>query len=80
MTGLAPGFIVGLAPATATAVRTIIHLAMDVHKESITSAVLPSDAKTPTRVNRLFNDPGALSWCGTTDRQENITDLGSRLR
>jgi len=29
---------------------------MDVHKESITMAVLPSAAKTPTRVERLPND------------------------
>jgi transposase len=29
---------------------------MDVHKESITIAVLPTDAKSPTRVERLPND------------------------
>jgi hypothetical protein len=29
---------------------------MDVHKESITLALLPPDAKTPTRVDRLPND------------------------
>ena len=36
--------------------RTIIYLGMDVHKESITIAVLPADAKSPTRVDRLPND------------------------
>jgi hypothetical protein len=29
---------------------------MDVHKESITIAVLPAAAKTPTRLDRLPND------------------------
>jgi len=29
---------------------------MDVHKESITIAVLPGAAKTPTRLDRLPND------------------------
>jgi transposase len=29
---------------------------MDVHKDSITIAVLPADAKTPTRLERLAND------------------------
>jgi hypothetical protein len=36
--------------------RTIIYLGMDVHKESITIAALPSDANTPTRADRLPND------------------------
>lgn len=40
------------APAT----RSIIYLGMDVHKESITIAVLPADAKVPTRLDRLPND------------------------
>jgi transposase len=30
---------------------------MDVHKDSITIAVLPAGAKTPTRIERLPNDP-----------------------
>ena len=42
--------------AAVPAVRTIIYLGMDVHKESITIAVLPSDATTPTRIDRLPND------------------------
>ena len=36
--------------------RSIIYLGMDVHKESITIAVLPEGAKSPTRVDRLPND------------------------
>ncbi len=36
--------------------RPIIHLGMNVHKDSITIAVLPAGAKTPTRLERLPND------------------------
>lgn len=39
-----------------TTARSIIYLGMDVHKESITIAVLRSTAKTPTRVERLPNE------------------------
>ena len=42
--------------AVAVAARSIIHLGLDVHKDSITVAVLPAGAKTPTRVDRLPND------------------------
>ena len=38
------------------ATRSIIYLGMDVHKESITIAVLPQGAKSPTHVDRLPND------------------------
>ncbi len=34
----------------------IIYLGMDVHKDSITIAVLPESAKAPTRLDRLPND------------------------
>jgi transposase len=44
------------AAAAVPAARPIIYLGMDVHKESITIAVLPADAKTPIRVDRLPND------------------------
>lgn len=37
-------------------VRRMIYLGMDVHKDSITIAVLPAEAKTPTRVEKLPND------------------------
>jgi transposase len=43
-------------PAISPATRSIIYLGMDVHKESITIAVLPTGARTPTRVDRLPND------------------------
>ena len=39
-----------------TTTRSIIYLGMDVHKDSITIAVLPAAAKTATRVDRLPND------------------------
>lgn len=39
-----------------TTVRSIIYVGMDVHKESITLAVLPAGAKAATRVDRLPND------------------------
>jgi transposase len=43
--------------------RTIISLGMDVHKESITIAVLPAGAKAPTRLERLPNDlPKLKKW------------------
>jgi len=38
------------------AAPSIIYLGLDVHKESITIAVLPADAKGPTSVDRLPND------------------------
>ena len=34
----------------------IIYLGMDVHKDSLTMAVLPAEAKSPTHVDRLPND------------------------
>lgn len=43
-----------------SATCSIITLGMDVHKESITLAVLPAHAKTPTRVERLPNDLAKL--------------------
>jgi len=39
-----------------SAAASIIYLGMDVHKDSITIAVLPATAKTPTRLERLPND------------------------
>lgn len=43
-----------------TTVPSIIYIGMDVHKESITLAVLPVTAKTATRVDRLPNDAAKL--------------------
>jgi hypothetical protein len=49
--------------ASAPAARSIIYLGMDVHKESITIAVLPAGAKSPTRLERLPNDlPKLRKW------------------
>lgn len=39
---------------------SIIYLGLDVHKESITIAVLPADAAAPDRVDRLPNDLGKI--------------------
>ncbi len=50
-------------PATVAATRSIIYLRMDVHKDSITIAVLPEGAKTTTRLDRLPNDlPTLKRW------------------
>ena len=38
------------------AAASIIYVGMDVHKDSITIAVLPAAAKTPTRLDRLPNE------------------------
>jgi len=41
----------------------MIYLGMDVHKDSITIAVLPGAAKTPTRLEKLPNDlPKLQRW------------------
>ena len=43
--------------------RSIIYLGMDVHKDSITIAVLPDGARTPTRLEKLPNDlPKLKKW------------------
>src|SRR5687767_13594670 len=61
--------IAEVVPAT----RTIIYLGMDVHKESITIAVLPADARTPTRVDRLPNDlPKLKKWIGRLAREGDL--------
>jgi len=53
--------------------RPIIHLGMDVHKDSITIAVLPAGAKTPTRLERLPNDlPKLKKWIGRVARDGEI--------
>lgn len=49
-----------MSSQSAAAVRSIIYLGMDVHKESITIAVLPAAEKTATRVDRLPNEPARL--------------------
>ena len=59
--------------ATRTPARSIIYLGMDVHKDSITIAVLPQDAKTPTRLERLPNDlPTLKKWIARVARDGEI--------
>ena len=56
--------------ATPTPARTIIYLGMEVHKDSITIAVLPGPAKTPTRLERLPNDlPKLKQWFDRVAKQ-----------
>jgi hypothetical protein len=54
-----------VVPAAAAA-RSIIYLGMDVHKESITIAVLPESAKAPTRLDRVPNDKDAARSAAST--------------
>ncbi len=45
------------------AARSIFYLGMDVHKDTITIAVLPDIATAPTRVERLPNElPTPKKW------------------
>ena len=56
-----------------SATRSIIYLGMDVHKDSITIAVLPAGAKTPTRLERLPNDlPKLKKWIDRVARDGEI--------
>jgi len=51
----------------------MIYLGMDVHKDSITIAVLPAAAKTPTRMERLPNDlPTLQKWIARIAREGEI--------
>ena len=53
--------------------RSIIYLGMDVHKDSITIAVLPHGAKTPTRLERLPNDlPKLKKWLDRVAREGEV--------
>ena len=61
------------APAPAPAARSMIYLGMDVHKDSITIAVLPASAKTPTRLEKLANDlPKLKKWIERVARDGEI--------
>ena len=47
----------------------MISLGVDVHKDSITIAVLPGSANTPTRLERLPNDlPTLQQWIARVAR------------
>ena len=63
------------APAVAVpvAARSMIYLGMDVHKDSITIAVLPQSAKTPTRLEKLANNlPTLKKWIERVARDGEI--------
>jgi len=61
------------AKSTTAAARSIIYIGMDVHKESITIAVLPEGAKSPTRLDRLPNDlPKLKKWLERVSRDGEI--------
>ena len=47
-------------PLPASAALPTIYVGLDVHKESVTVAVLPASAPAPTRVDKLPNDPAKL--------------------
>ncbi len=62
-----------MSSSESTTARPIIYLGMDVHKESITIAVLPAGAKTPTRLDRLPNDLAKLKkWLERVARDGEI--------
>lgn len=42
--------------SSSTVAGSIIYLGLDVHKDSVTIAVLPADASTPTRIDQYPND------------------------
>ena len=42
--------------SSSPAVASIIYLGLDVHKDSVTIAVLPAHAKAPTRIDQYPND------------------------
>ncbi len=53
-----PGYQPMSSPTAAPVVspaRTMIYLGMDVHKDSVTIAVLPADASAPTRIDQYPN-------------------------
>ena len=57
----------------AAAPRSIIYLGMDVHKDSITIAVLPQAAKVPTRLDKLPNElPKLQQWIARLARDGEI--------
>ena len=59
--------------AAVPVVRSIMYLGMDVNKDSITIAVLPQDAKAPTRLDRLPNDlPKLKKWLERVARDGEI--------
>ena len=67
------------SPSESIATRSMIYLGMDVHKESITIAVLPPGAKTPTRLDRLANDlPKLKRWLDRIARDGELRSVTKR--
>ncbi len=61
------------AVAAVSSAHSIIYLGMDVHKDSITIAVLPDGAKAPSRLDRLPNDlPKLKRWLDRIARDGEI--------
>jgi transposase len=59
--------------AAVAAARSIIYLGLDVHKESLTIAVLPATATAPTRVERLPNElPKLKKWLDRVARDGEV--------
>ena len=56
--------------------HTIIYLGLDVHKDSITIAVLPEDAPAPSRVERLLPRSRNSPSLGTTTKPRPTSDRG----
>lgn len=62
------------------AARSIIYLETDVHKDSITIAVLPAMAKAPTRLERLPNDlPKLKKWMDRVPVRMKYTPVTRRV-
>jgi hypothetical protein len=58
----------------AAAPSPTIYLGMDVHKDSITVAVLPEGSPAPTRVDRLSADYGKLRATSIALREAGISE------
>ena len=54
----------------------IIYLGLDVHKDSVTIAVLPADATAPTRIDKYPNDVAKLRRV----LERHAKDSGARTR
>ena len=61
------------APSVSVAAPSTIYLGLDVHKESITVAVLPAGAQAPTRVEKLSSDLAQFGrYCEHLTRDGNV--------
>jgi len=55
--------------SSSPAASKIIYLGLDVHKDSVTIAVLPADAPTPTRIDKYPNDFAKLRRVSSDTRR-----------